>query len=105
MVLMNVISTLRNSRISNLWMETPTRISGHASSSVCFPNSHEHSDEISASDDKTHGVEMACLELYDDSSVNYDLLTASMECQEGKLFWTIPVVCSQNSLLGCHEFV
>jgi len=59
MVLIQVVSTLRNSRTSNLWMETQTRISSHVSLSVCSPDDHEHDDEISTSDDKIHGVEMA----------------------------------------------
>ena len=74
-------------------METPTRISSHASSSICSPDDHERDDEISLSadknEDKTHGVEMASSESYDDEdgrledgSVNFDLPTVSMECQE-----------------------
>ena len=66
-------------------METPTRVSSPASSSVHCQDNNERDDEISTPDDEeirsmsadmTRGVDTAI------SSVNNDLPTVSTECQE-----------------------
>ena len=66
-------------------METPTRVSSPASSSVHCQDSNERDDEISTPDDEeirsmsadmTRGVDTAI------STVNNDLPTVSTECQE-----------------------